>query len=222
MKLKDIIVTILGACAMLGATFTVASAAPLNSGPGSASCELNSNLFVDTSCTLEAITPHRLWQSNNPDGSDAVWVSYANTGIGGDTLAPTSKGDWVMKITETFHIGPNGGSIQMKVWADDTAGIYLNGNLMAAPQFGQNVCADKPVGCEPDEFYFLDELLSAGTHTIEIYGYQVGTGKTVDSNPFGVLYAGSITGEVPAPPALTLFGLAGLGLLARRRAAAQR
>lgn len=198
-----------------------AAATPINSTAGGATCELNSNLFADTSCSLQAITPHNAWQPNNPGGTDAVWVSYADSGIGGDTLAPTSQSDWVMKITETFTIGAGGGNILMQIWADDTAGVYLNGDLMAAPQFGQNVCADKPIGCEPDEFYALNEALGAGEHTLELYAYQVGTGKTVNSNPFGIIYAGDISGvvpnEIPAPTALGLLGLAGFGLVAARR-----
>lgn len=221
MKFKILLAPIMSVLALLAASVAPASATPLDSVPGGASCELNSNLFNDTSCALQGITPHNAWQSNNPGGTNAVWVSYANTGIGGDTLAPTSQNDWIMKVTETFNVGAGGGSILLQIWADDTAGVYLDGALKASPVFGQDVCADGPIGCEPDEFYALSEGLAAGNHTLEIYTYQVGTGTTVNSNPFGLIYAGDVSGlvpnEVPVPAALGLFLVGAFGLMGRRR-----
>jgi hypothetical protein len=49
--------------------------------------------------------------------------------------------------------------------------------------------------------------------------FQVGSGANLTDKPFGRLYAGTLTAAVPEPGTLTLFGagLAGLGLLRRRR-----
>ena len=42
-------------------------------------------------CTTVEIGPHALWQGNdpNPPGYGGVWVSYAETGVDGNILAPT-------------------------------------------------------------------------------------------------------------------------------------
>jgi len=55
-----------------------------------------------------------------------------------------------MTITETFLAG-TGSTLQLEVWADDTARIRIDGTEMIAPNFSQNICAGGVIGCEPGE-----------------------------------------------------------------------
>ncbi len=163
------------------------------------------------------ITPHGLWQVNNPHNSGAVWVSYADTGITG-SLAPTGQPDSgkLMSITLNLANAVVGSAINFKIWADDTAGVFLNGVEKKAPNLTQGTCANGPIGCEPGEFYQASNWLATGNDQIRIDVYQVGTTQTAASNPFGVLYYGDYTTPTSVPDGgitLTLLGggLVGLG-----------
>ena len=96
-----------------------------------------------------AITPDSAWEANNPDGLNAVWISYADTGYGG-TYFQTSEGTApVITVFDTFQSGA--GVLSLSVWADDTAGVLLDGNLLMAPAFTQDVCSGQPIGCRPQD-----------------------------------------------------------------------
>lgn len=231
LTIKSIVAAVLGA-----GLATSALATPIESGSGSASCELNAAIFGSSVCALETITPHALWQQpavGDLSSSGAVWVSYANTGISGDNLlAPTpddttatpddlSSTPWLMKVTESFTVGAGGGSILLQTWADDTAAIFLDNVLQITANFSQGTCAAGLIGCEPNEYFLLDMGLTAGTHSIDFYVYQLGTDRNPAANPFGLLYSGDVTSvtlqEVPAPAGLGLLGMALLGIGAARR-----
>jgi hypothetical protein len=162
------------------------------------------------SCTTQAIEPHAAWQSNdpNPPGYGGVWVSYADTGIDGNTV-PAASGLPIFTIVESFTIG-GAGAIDFWIWADDTADLYFNLSgaglgLIHGANFSQSTCANGQIGCQPGEYYNLSSALAAGTYDITMSIYQVGTGTTAASNPFGVLYSGRVT-TVPEPGTLALIG----------------
>ena len=231
--------------ARLGAGFVTAialcaveaAATPLVSGGGTATCELGPGVGAapHTPCALQAITAHPAWQPNNPDpaghgaGYGGVWVSYANTGIGGDTLAPQAGSlqnptgmAFILDVTETFNLG-GAGALDLYVWADDTADVFLDDVAQFAANFTQGTCAVGAIGCEPGEYFHLNSALGAGSHTLMLRAYQTGSGTNPSANPFGLLYSGSVLQpmsrhlSVRAPDGMGLLLIGLLGLPWRRR-----
>lgn len=207
-------------------------AAPITiaSGPGNATCTLGPGSGTNgDSCTTAAISVHPAWQANNPSPPDlgGVWVSYADTGPDGTTLAPRNGSSQnpdgeqvIMTLVESFTVN-RAATIDVRVWADDTAGVTLremDGTVLEqkAPNFTQDTCADGPIGCEPPEAYQLLTSVGPGSYELAMDFYQVGDGETNASNPFGGLYAGQVSVPVPAGLALFGTGLLGLGVLGAR------
>jgi len=205
------------------------SAGPITSRPGD--LVVLSPLGVESLAV--AIAPHGAWQPNNPNNTDAVWISYALTGVSpNNVVAPThspnppAPGDFTptMRITEDLWAGV-GDTLSLRVWADDTAKVYLWNGLSAALLFDhttwqQSTCETFPISCGPTQFGAINYTFeTAGNYTLYFDAYQIGTGATNDSNPFGVLYEGSLTSAVPEPVSTLLLlglGLVGLAGAARR------
>jgi hypothetical protein len=204
-----------------------ASAAPILSGDGeqwsstlAAVCAQVGQLAPCGGITT-FVTEHPAWMDDAL--TDAHWVSYADTGYNDGVLAPRAGSaanptgqTAIMSITELF-VGQAGANFSVRFWADDTLGVFFNGIQMKAPVFGQDTCANAPVGCEPLEFWDLNGVTTGGVDVLTLVAYQVGTGTTTAANPFGVLYTGSYTpASVPEPMTLSLVA-SGLLVAALRR-----
>lgn len=182
----------------------------LDSQPG-----LMNNITAET----VAIGPHPWWEPNHPNGSDAVWISYADTGYGGAVYQPLSIPFPAVTITQQFTSGA--GSFRLQAWADNTAWVFLDGVHLTN--------RNAEVGFAPGDFGAFAEEIAAGAHRLDFEVFQgedPGHSNTID-NPFGLLY----TGFAPDPyhggphatpePGTVVLLAAGLGLLAigrRKRA----
>lgn len=219
-----------------------AQAVPIFSGEGRGDCTMGETLGGGR-CRTHEIEKHALWADVDPRGHGAVWVSYADTGVDGSTVAPgaiTEPNPWgmstIMILEETFEIGSLGGELEMWIWADDTARVFVDDFEWISPMWAQGTCAARAIGCESDEYGELALELAAGQHTLRIEAFQVGGGTTNATNPFGVLYSGEAisygggtvtsaddlpTSAMPEPTAALAFGmgLAALGLSRRTKIA---
>ncbi len=172
------------------------------------------------------LTADPSWQPNNSGlSAGAFWVSYTNTnpGAGGITVANVTPPLTHANVSEFFTVPiPAGfGLLTLRVWADDTAGVSLNGGATyltpgggaLAPNSTQgSICANGPLSCFPAGSALFSISLTGAPQVLEFDVFQRGGG------PFGFLYAGSLT-PVPEPATMLLLGsaLAGVGFFSRRR-----
>ena len=149
----------------------------------------------------------------------AFWVSYANTGAGPGSFSPANSTTVPLAIfSEYFTLPFSGNTGSVRIWADDTANLFLDGLQVGPPaNFTQGICAIGPLGCEPGEFVDVSlNGLSSGSHTLAVAAYQVGSG------PFGVMYSGLVQSQdrprsdTPEPSTWILMAL-GAGALALAR-----
>jgi hypothetical protein len=156
---------------------------------------------------VATIVPDLHWQAPTPP---ATWVSY-NAAHGG--TGPADFTDAIFRYSFTLS---SAARLSFSVFADDTAGVSLDGSSLLAPTTTLAAhCVNAPISCTPGNAgQFLDILLAAGPHALTFDTIQLGGTGT----PFGMLMSGELT-ATPEPTTILLLGsaLTVAGMLSRRR-----
>lgn len=132
------------------------------------------------------------------------------------TTGNTNPLDTAVTFTDTFILptGFTGATLNLGVYADDTASVVLDGTTLftADDTLGEH-CASGPIGCTSgtegiDTNVNVQSDLHAGSNTLVFTDYQL-----VANTPFGLDYAGSITYSTATTPEPSSMGLIGMGLM---------
>lgn len=180
------------ALSMSAATVTFAS------GDGSATSSTGS---------IYTITPHPLWGTI----SGALWVSaYDNTGYGEGVILPNTNdiNSPTMSFTQQFILPGTVNTGSLTIGADDTAAVWLNGQLLRPANWVQDsVCAAGPIACEQGEILTLSltGFLQQGSNTLRMDIFQHG------GDVSGAIWSGTAT-SVPEPGTYAMIGLGLLSL----------
>lgn len=209
-----------------------ATTLPIVSGDGTETCVYGPALSIGGTCLVQVI--ERLdpaWQTANALGQGERWISYADTGPQGSTLAPprgsaeNPDGTTVVAVFKERIAAMSGDILDLYLWADDTVRIAIDGLVLMEPCFvtaANFLCPNTPTAFDPLRGGYLEHHFgAAGSYDLTFEVYQIGVGTTPSGNPFGLMYSGELTSAVPLPGALSLFvsGLAaavGAGFWLRR------
>jgi len=204
------------AAGLLVTGVSTASAISIQSAVGETQCVAPPCVNVTAIPTVNGV-----WQ---PNFGSSVWVSFANTGVGGASPAnSTGVADITGRFRDTFVLPAGTWNLTLHVWADDTAGVLLNGSPLTNHVVGSSApnltpggaCAPAPgLGCLTTTGGLFTATLAGGvSNTLEFDVYQTGL------DTFGLLYAGDIVAAVPEPASILLLGsaLTALGVASRRR-----
>lgn len=197
----------------------------LNVGPAGTTSAPNSAFpHLDT---IELTPPHPSWYQF-PEGT-SKWISFINNftpttgneGLPGDIV---QNDDYVWFFHE-FTLGDTPLAAELKVLADDTVSVWVNGSQLkvagdvynpAGPSYPS--CSENPVGCliATQGIFDIGSYLLSGNN---VFAFQVfqrrGTG-------YGLNYIANIReplgGDVPEPASMLLLsaGLVGIGIRKRR------
>ncbi len=150
--------------------------------------------------------------------SGSSWVSYVQSGDPNASGYTSPANGTVVAFTDTFTINGTPLNGLLKVLADDSAAVILNGvTLMPeASQSGNRyaTCSDFAIGClvSTEGNIDLTSALRSGLNTLT---FDVAQRAGVS---FGVDYAATINySDAPEPATFGLLGLALVGLSFKRR-----
>lgn len=162
--------------------------------------------------------PNLAWGRAFP-GSD--WISYGPTGARSDPGYFSPPNGTVVTFTTQFVLSGDITGANLRVMADDTSSVVLNGHTLIAANLKKGpVCAQGAIGCLPwteGDFTFaaLAPFLIDGTNTLSFGVVQV-NGSSFGLDFKGVVHTEGEETPEPATPALVAGGLFGFLMLRLR------
>jgi len=172
---------------------------------------------VDLSGTLH---PNPSWAPALP-GSE--WISYGPTGDRDDPGFFTPPDGTVVVFTTNFVLSGAITGASLRVMADDSTSVILNGHTLIGPDQRGATCYQAPVGClnKTEGLFNFDILglyLVDGTNTLS-FGVIPWEGSS-----FGLDFAGTVDDATATPEPTTLALIAGglIGLASRWKATRRR
>lgn len=218
--LKTAAIFAIGVVALLGSVTAAPAIAIYSSGAGDGFGTMT--CAGGTGCgaadPVFTLVPDPGWQ--NPALTSqplSTWVSF-NATHGTDGSGPLNNTATETAVFQYAFTLVHSAVLSFTVWADDTAGVLLDGGSLIAPRTEADLgsaCVNQPVGCTPGNgAQFLNILLAAGNHSLTFNTFQLGG----DNTPFGLLMAGELT-PTPEPATILLLGsaLTAAGVFSRRR-----
>jgi hypothetical protein len=191
------------------ACFALAAKATIVSFDSNAQDTTNSTGFATVNLSGD-LHPNPAWAAALPDSD---WISYGSTGDHSDPGYFSPPDGTLVTFTTDFTLSGaiTGGSL--KVLADDTTSVILNGHkLIAADLRPGSKCANDPIGCllsTEGVFTFaqLAPYLVDGVNTLSFGVVQVA------GSSFGLDFAGKVDDDATPEPATVAFIGAGLVFL---------